>query len=166
MDAHVPLRPLRVHDDQHSAPNAWSSPELDFWRINLDGPSVTSETNLTHYRNLYIAAIDYFDRRIAAFVKTLSRRSDRETMFLIIADHGKNLAFESDRNLIDHKCSLTERLLHVPFLVVNPSGDWEYNGEYLSPPASGPDYGLCSRSFPFDTGRRHVPDSRTARNQN
>lgn len=133
MDAHVPLRPLRVYDDdQHSAPNAWSSRELDFWQINLDGPSTASETDLTHYRDLYAAAIDYLDRRIAAFVKTLSRRSDRETTFLITADHGENLAFESDRNLIDHKCSLTEGLLHVPFLVVNPPGNWEYDGEYLS----------------------------------
>lgn len=65
-------------------------------------------------------------------MKTLLRRSDRETTFLITADHGENLAFESDRNLIDHKCSLTEGLLRVPLLVVNPSRDWEYNGEYLS----------------------------------
>lgn len=133
MDAHVLLRPLRVYDDDdlHSAPNAWSSRALDFWQSNLDGPSAASKADLAHYRDLYAAAIDYHDRRVAAFVKTLARRSDRETTFPITADHGENLAFEDDRNLIDHKCSLTERLLRVPFLVMNPPRNWEYDGKYL-----------------------------------
>jgi hypothetical protein len=45
------------------------------------------------------------------------------------------LVFEEDRNLIDHKSSLTESLLHVPFTIVNPpegfSLDYE-EGRFLS----------------------------------
>ena len=121
MDAHVPLRPIRGFDDDlHDAPPRWHSAELDKWAINLDGVEREHERDLQHYRDLYGAAVDYLDRRVAEFVTDLRERTDRETTVVVTADHGENLGYPEEDGLVDHKSSTSEGLLHVPFCVINP----------------------------------------------
>lgn len=126
MDAHGPVHHVLGYDrDLHSAPNTWTSFEFDDWEINVDGPAEKHRQHLQNHRELYAAAIDYLDRKVSSFIKEIQKESDRETTFVITADHGENLAFESDNELFGHTSSLTESLLHVPCYIVNPPGGYE-----------------------------------------
>lgn len=120
MDAHGPFAPTtRYGADLHSAPRGWTSDEIDIWKYNTGTRSPYAD-DVEHYRDLYAAAIDYLDRTLAELVKRIEARSDREVTFVITSDHGENLGYEPDDHLIEHKGSLTEGLLHVPFLIRNP----------------------------------------------
>jgi len=135
MDVHGPLQHVRGYDASlHSVPNGWSSSDCDTWEVvaALD----EHRDYLERYRGLYAAAVDYLDRKVAAFVDHVEDLTERETTFVITADHGENLGYPEDEGLLDHTSSLTEALLHVPFVVVNPPAGWidsfENRNEYLS----------------------------------
>lgn len=118
-DVHIPLRPIRGFDRElHSVANDWSTDESDVWEVveDVDG----HEEYLDNFRALYGAAVDYLDRRIVSLIDRLERETDHETTVVVTADHGENLGYESDERLVGHKSSLSEALLHVPFVVVNP----------------------------------------------
>lgn len=121
MDAHGPVHHVLGYDRSlHSAPNTWTSFAFDDWDINVNGTVEENREHLQHHRDLYGAAIDYLDRKVSRFVRRVQERTDRETSFVITADHGENLAFEADERLFGHTSSLTEALLHVPLAIVNP----------------------------------------------
>ena len=121
MDAHVPHRPTRGYDSSlYDAPADWDSTALDNWGVNLRGELVENERELERFRDLYAASIDYLDRRVSALVDRLQAASDRETTVVITADHGENLGYAADDRLVGHKGSLSEGLLHVPLVVINP----------------------------------------------
>ena len=123
MDAHGPLEPLRDYDPtSHDVPADWSSSEYDLAPLLYDESGIAEgyESFIENYRELYGAAIDYLDGRIAALVDWLLDETDRKTTVIVTADHGENLCYEADRSLFEHKSSLTEGLLHVPLELVNP----------------------------------------------
>lgn len=121
MDAHVPHRPTRGYDSSlYDAPTDWDSTAVDEWGVNLRGEVGENERDLERFRDLYAASIDYLDRRVSTFVDRLLAASDRETTVVITADHGENLGYAADDRLVGHKGSLSEGLLHVPLLVINP----------------------------------------------
>lgn len=120
-DAHVPHRPTRGYDSSlYDVPNDWDSSALDTWGINLRGEIEENERELSRFRELYAASIDYLDRRVSTFVDRLLATSERETTVVITADHGENLGYAADDRLVGHEGSLSEGLLHVPLLVINP----------------------------------------------
>ena len=126
MDAHGPVHHVLGYDsDLHSAPNDWTSFAFDDWEINTEGVSAAHEQDLRYHRELYGAAIDYLDRKAAAFVEDVQRQTDRETTFIVTADHGENLAYPEDEELFGHTSSLTESLLHVPCYLINPPAGYE-----------------------------------------
>jgi arylsulfatase A-like enzyme len=123
MDAHTPLQHVRGFDrDLHDVPNTWmcTTDRYNPWDVveDLEG----HEQYLEYRRALYAAAVDYLDRQVAALIEDVRAATDRETTFLVTADHGENLGTPEDRNLVMHKGSLTEGLLHVPFCVVGAPG--------------------------------------------
>lgn len=121
MDTHGPFQHTRGYRSEiHDAPNNWNSDEIDLWEVNEHGPSRVSEGDINNYRDLYGAAIDYTDRKLAALIDHIQSTTDRETTFVITADHGENLGYESDNGLIGHTSSLSEGLLHVPLEIINP----------------------------------------------
>lgn len=121
MDAHGPVHHVRGYDRSlHSAPNTWTSFAFDDWDINVNGTIEENQQHLEYHRELYGAAIEYLDRKVSRFIHRVQERTDRETTFVITADHGENLAFEADQRLFGHTSSLTEALLHVPLAIVNP----------------------------------------------
>lgn len=123
MDAHTPLRNLLQYDSSlHSVPNTWSSTELNKWELNRDDAATVEYTE--HYRQLYGAAIDYLDRRVMELVRQVRAETDRETTFVITADHGHNLGYESDGRLFHHTGSQSEGLLHVPLEIIDPPAGW------------------------------------------
>lgn len=133
MDAHSPHTPLRVYDKSlYSAPPTWSSDEFNTTRANTFAltrefdkrRSIVSEADEKYERELYGASIEYLDRAIMEFVRSVQEMTERETTFVITADHGENLGTEVDRHLFGHVGALSEGLLHVPLSVINaPESD-------------------------------------------
>ena len=121
MDAHGPVHHVLGYDRSfHDAPNTWTSFEFDDWAINVDGAIEENRQHIEYHRDLYGAAIDYLDRKVSEFVRSVREQTDRETTFVITADHGENMAYDADDGLWGHTSSLTESLLHVPCYIVNP----------------------------------------------
>jgi arylsulfatase A-like enzyme len=132
MDAHGPLQHVLGYDrDLHTAPNSWASSDYDKWKVV--NSIENHEEYLERYRGLYAASIDYLDRKVSRFIKEVQKTTSQETTFVITADHGENLGFPEDNHLLDHTSSLTEALLHVPFLIVNPPCGYDpIESEYFS----------------------------------
>jgi arylsulfatase A-like enzyme len=123
MEAHLPHRTMRgLNDEYHSVPHNWSSTAFDHWKVNTGGSEVIKRhhTEIMHFRELYAASVEYLDRRVCELIDKIQAVTDRETSVVVTADHGENLGYEADRYLFGHTSSLTEGLLHVPLLIVNP----------------------------------------------
>ncbi|WP_128226239.1 sulfatase-like hydrolase/transferase [Halobacteriaceae archaeon SHR40] len=134
MEAHTPHQPVRKYNGSlYDAPNDWSSNNgLNQWDINRNGIDGQEET-VEHFRDLYAAAIDYLDRQVAEFIERVQAATDRETTFIITADHGENLGYPADGGMIGHTSSLSEGLLHVPLTLVNPPEGYDKTEtEYMS----------------------------------
>lgn len=124
MDAHVPMYHHQgLNRELHSVPNAWTSkggPTAKEVSHNTE----TYRKYLENYRQLYAASIDYLDRLVAAWVDELRRETENQTTVIITADHGENLGFEADEFLFDHHTSLSEAILHVPLVLIDPPDDY------------------------------------------
>lgn len=121
MDAHGPLTPTQGFDAElYDVPNTWRSEQINWNRaIGED-----DESDLTNYRELYAASVDYLDRQVSSLVETIQNNTERPTSFVITSDHGENMGSEIDDNLWEHSdSSLTEGLLHVPAIVINSPND-------------------------------------------
>lgn len=119
MDAHEPHRTVRNYDNAaHSVPNDWTSEGLD--NADVIRAPENHRSDIRNYRTLYAAAIEYLDRWTVHLVDRLRERTDRETTIVVTADHGENLAYLAEDGLFGHLGSLSEGLLHVPLVLVNP----------------------------------------------
>ena len=132
MDGHEPHRACRGYDTRlHDVPATWTTEEFDNGDVVAD-PDAYAE-DLDHYRALYGTAIDYLDRKVVQFIDQIQAATDRETTFVITADHGENLGTEADDRLFGHLASLSEGVLHVPLCIVNaPDGYAETIDDYVS----------------------------------
>jgi hypothetical protein len=120
MDVHGPLTPVRGYDDSlYDAPASWSSHAFDGRAVEY-GEIESVRTDVEHHRDLYDAATEYLDRKVTDLIEYLDRTTRRETTVVVTADHGENLGYEADDRLFAHRSGLTEGLLHVPLIVVNP----------------------------------------------
>lgn len=134
MDAHGPHRVVRGYDDSlHSVRNQWDSTLVDDLEVCLTTDLEPYEDYILNYRQLYRAAADYVDRIVGEFLDDLQTQTSRETTIVITADHGENLGYDADEGMFEHKMSLSEGLLHVPCVVVNPPSTFDTrHGDYLS----------------------------------
>ena len=120
MDVHGPLTPVRAYDSSlYDASPSWSSRAFD-GRAVEHGKIDEIRDDIEHHRDLYAAATEYLDRIVDDLVDWLHSNTDEETTVVVTADHGENLGYEADRRLFAHRSGLTEGLLHVPLLVLNP----------------------------------------------
>jgi hypothetical protein len=125
MDAHGPLTPVKWYDDElYAAPPNWSTGTYSTHGVNTGNPADYA-TEIDHTRDLFAAAVDYLDRRVSSLIDTIQSTTSRETVVIVTADHGENLAYEADQGLLAHKGVLTEGLLHVPCSVI---GDDTHDG--------------------------------------
>jgi arylsulfatase A-like enzyme len=116
MDAHTKHRVHKNLDHSlHSAPENWSSESHYVWESDE-----FEESYINHYRDLYGASIDYLDRIVVELYEHISNVTETETTVLITADHGHNLGYSYDDNLLGHMASMTESVLHVPLSIINP----------------------------------------------
>lgn len=127
MEGHLPHQPrLQMDSELHSVPWSWTSTDLDHFEANREGQEYVQahSDDVENFRELYGANIEYLDRQVDRFIDEITSQATRETTFVITADHGENLGYEDDGYLLEHKSSLSESLLHVPLLVVNPPQGW------------------------------------------
>jgi len=122
-DTHMPHRPVWAYERDYDAPADWSSDDSEIWDVveDIDG----HEEYLRRFRELYAASTSYVDRKLDALVEHIQYESDHETTFIVTGDHGENLGSEADEHLLGHKSSLSEGVLHVPFLLINPPAGYE-----------------------------------------
>ena len=126
MDVHGPLTHVRGYDRQiHDASLSWTSGVIDNEEIE-SGLIEENRRDLENYRGLYAAATDYLDRKVAALIDEVDAATDRETTFVITADHGENLGYPEEDRRFAHRSGLSEGLLHVPLLIVNPPDGVEF----------------------------------------
>lgn len=171
MEAHAPHRHTRGFDRSiHGVSNGWSTTsKVSMWEATVEDVDEEDE-DLEKFRRLYAASIDYLDREVSAFIERVREATERETTFVITADHGENLAFEDDRGILGHKSSLTEALLHVPLTIVNPPEGYDERetgyfshlqmGELLTGMARGETPDVFSDRIPAERiGTANGPDS-------
>jgi arylsulfatase A-like enzyme len=121
MDTHTPHTPFRgIPTDAYSCPADFTTDDYETWDVNLATGIEGFETEVGWFRELYAATVSYVDRVVADFIERVQAAADRETVFVVTADHGENLGYEDDGYLMHHSSSLSEGLLHVPFDVVGP----------------------------------------------
>jgi hypothetical protein len=127
MEAHIPYRPaFYLRSEFYDCPWSWSSANKSVWELNAEE---YDERYWNRRNQLYRASIDYLDRRVADF---LSRISD-DTTVIVTSDHGDNLGTGVDEGLANHKSSLSEGVLHVPFCICNaPTGADRTDSRYFS----------------------------------
>lgn len=124
VDATAPYRPIAGFDPLlYDAPNGGNAADLEDPGVHLGWEVDGTEPALDRLRTLYAASVDYLDRRVAALVDGLLASSDRETTVVITAGHGVNLGYAADDRLVGHGGSLSEGVLHVPLLVIDPPVD-------------------------------------------
>jgi len=125
MDVHGPLTPVRTYNsDLYNAPPSWSSRAFD-GRAVEHGELDDIRDDIEHHRDLYAAATEYLDRVVDNLVDWLDANTSEETTVVVTADHGENLGYKTDRRLFAHRSGLTEGLLHVPLLVLNPPAEMD-----------------------------------------
>jgi arylsulfatase A-like enzyme len=114
-------------------PNNWNSSYLDINDLNANRNIEDHREDVERFREVYAATVQYLDHQVAEMVDRLKEVTGNETTIVITADHGENLGYERDHHLVGHKSSLTESLLHVPCLLINPpEGYDEQETEYFS----------------------------------
>lgn len=163
MDAHEPHRDVVHYDrDHYAVPRGWNSQDLDNWDV-IDSarntapsqPAQSSDENVdrsvSRYRELYGAAIEYLDRIVTALIDDVLSLTERDTTVIVTADHGENLAYSADENLFGHVASVSESVLHVPLLVIDPpETDLDREEDFTSH--------LSLRRLVTDLARGKVPD--------
>lgn len=122
MEAHFPMYHHQEYDqDLHSVPTSWTSKEgPDGGAYDISHNVEQYEQYLENYRELYAASIDYMDRLVSDWIDEIRRNTENDTTVVITSDHGHNLGTEADEFLFGHHTSLSEAVLHVPLLIINP----------------------------------------------
>jgi hypothetical protein len=135
MEAHFPMYHHRNYDrDIHSVPHSWTSKDgPDGGAYEISHNVEKYEQYLENYRSLYSASIDYLDRYVSEWIDDIRRQTDNDTTVVITSDHGHNLGTEADGSLFGHHTSLSEAVLHVPLLIINPPDGYpEHQNDLVS----------------------------------
>ncbi len=126
MDGHGPFHHVLDYDRSlYDVPFSWNSGEYGTHAVNTEGVTDENRHHVENTRELYGAAVDYLDRQVCDLIDWLDANTDRETTVVVTADHGENLGYDADDQLLAHKGVLTEGLLHVPLLVVNAPDEFD-----------------------------------------
>lgn len=125
METHSPRSPRRCYDESiHELPGGWSH-DLDTWEVNTSDDPSRFEATLSEIRRVAAAEMDYVDRKVIEYIEMIKQETDGETTFVITADHGENLGYPDEDHLYAHTSSVSEALLHVPMLLVDPPAGYD-----------------------------------------
>lgn len=122
LEAHDPHSHVvgKYDADMHDVSYFWKSDDELTTDVVINENIEQNIEDIENYRALYSTAIDYLDKIIYDFIQEVEDNNNSETTFIITADHGENLAYPEDEYLLNHTSSITESLIHVPFLLINP----------------------------------------------
>jgi arylsulfatase A-like enzyme len=127
MEPHLPYAPPRGFESRFlpegAAPGRlaelreWKHPREVGYILGVAGYEVTRE-QFRGLDALYDAEIAYVDSKIGDLVHGLESRGRLEdTLLIVTSDHGEHLG---DHDLMDHKFSLYDALIHVPLIIRYP----------------------------------------------
>jgi len=132
METHNPFANSIWYHGQ-GVPSSWSSNQFDTNTYNNLAPEDRPADYTDNYRALYESSIQYTTDQITGFIDWCEENLAEPTTFVITGDHGEQLGSEADGGLISHIGTLSESLLHVPLVIVNPADDVEKTDRrYLS----------------------------------
>lgn len=126
MEAHVPHKHFRGFDSSvHAVDSSWSSTRLDYGDLNRNRPESLERNreDVENFRELYAASVEYLDRQVTQLIDSIGDVTSGETTVVVTADHGENLGYPAEDFLLEHTASLSEGLLHVPLVVIDPPSD-------------------------------------------
>ncbi|ESP86928.1 sulfatase [Candidatus Halobonum tyrrellensis G22] len=103
-----------------TVPRGWSSADAGLTPEAVVADPDEYVEELAFYRHLYAENVAYLDRVCADLVADLREATERETTVVVTADHGENLFDDPDDPAFGHVGSLSEAVLHVPFVLVDP----------------------------------------------
>ncbi len=109
------------YEPQHPFDTLFSPPDERYW-IDEEWNDATLMTpaEVTELENSYDEAMAYLDSRIGALLEELGRRGRLEnTLIVVTSDHGEQFG---EHGLLAHANSLYVPVLHVPLVLVDPSG--------------------------------------------
>lgn len=127
MEGHHPHQPNLNYDNITDVPASWSSESTDLMDLNKSDHMDRKDEFLSNFRSIYHSAVGYLDTQIFEFIESIQNVANNNTTFIITADHGENLGHQDDDRLIGHTASLSEGLLHVPFDIVNPPSELNFD---------------------------------------
>jgi arylsulfatase A-like enzyme len=136
---------------------AWKHPREVGYILRVPGYEVTRE-QFRILDALYDGEIAYLDSMIGELIGSLARRDALEdTLLIITADHGEHLG---DHDLMDHKMSLYDALIHVPLIIRYPRAvpqGVRIRGQVQNNDLFATVLGLCGIKRPLPTGARTLP---------
>lgn len=131
MDAHTPHYPRFWYDnDIHGLSLEWRN-ELNIHAYNAKSDTGTQKQAIRELRRLYRAEIAYLDETVHGIIDDLTADSSAKTSVIVTSDHGENLGFSHEDRMIGHVGSLSEGILHVPLLLVNPPDGVESDSDQM-----------------------------------
>jgi len=120
MDAHMPRLahggPNADEDAERFRPDGEPRFDRERRRWRRSDARDFTDADRAHFRARYDRLLAYMDGQIGRLLETL-RADDpelRETLVVVVADHGENLGEEG---LIDHADDLTDGVQHIPWIV-------------------------------------------------
>lgn len=120
MESHLPHRPVSDYNfDLSTVPSSWSSSDINKWKPHQK-PSQYTEY-IKNLQDVYTATVEYLDREVSNFLEDIQTETNLHTTFIVTSDHGDHLGYEQENNTIGHSMtSVSESLVHVPLLIVDP----------------------------------------------
>lgn len=101
-------------------PAGWSSEVAGLTPEAVSSDPDEFVQELAFYRHLYAQNVEYLDRLCADLAEDLLRVTERETTVVVTAGHGENLLDDPTDPLFGHVGSLSEAVVHVPLVLINP----------------------------------------------
>lgn len=103
-----------------SCPPAFSTDDFNHWEVIVDESGLSGHENeVKWWRELYKAQVKYIDEVLSKTIERVNKNTNNQTIFIITSDHGENLGHKQDDYLVHHLSSVTDSLLHVPFIIIN-----------------------------------------------
>ena len=123
MDTHEPYTgpeprwTTGVFHNGASPPQDLHEADAALQELDWGAPDQIGEEQKRRRARLYDEAVLYLDGRVGRLVEKLRRRFDRDTVFIITADHGELLG---EHGCWGHARELWEEAVRVPLIIVGP----------------------------------------------
>ncbi|MDY6765997.1 MAG: sulfatase [Candidatus Nanohaloarchaea archaeon] len=116
MEPHLPYRPPQTYAERFLpddvTPGEARTVPQEPWDYVFGDEEMDDRIEVL--RGLYDAAVAYLDEQVGRLVDRLEAENDRDTLFVVLSDHGENLG---EHGLLSHQYSLENTVLRVPLIL-------------------------------------------------